>query len=1011
MSIKIPDRLLDRLESDALLAAHVRESVELFAPWFQLSGLPFFPDFTDHGLEHVSLTLRTAEGLITDDAWEVLTSADSAILILATLLHDAALHFREQTFHLLTTSCSNQQIAELGDRPWSELWLEFLADARRFDAKQLHRVFGDADPVTLPGEDWTSWTRRERLLIGEFLRRHHPRVAHQVAVHGVPGIGSDRLRLPQGLNELADLAGLVGRSHGMAIRSTLPYLQTRFGGTREYKGCHAVFIMAVLRLSDYMQLQASRAPKQLLQVANIRSPVSKGEWRAHAAVRDITHVGDDPEAITVHAVPSDVRSFLRIRSWLDDIQRELDSSWAVLGEVYGRVPPLNRLGVSLRRVRSNLDNVEDFGRSVPYIPAAAAFSTADAALLKLLAIPLYGDEPAVGIRELLQNAVDAVRERAAALDNAGTMEGGVSAGKETDVSIRLAADSNGSWWLELDDRGIGMPSQTVTDYFLRAGASYRYSDAWRRTFEDASGHSRVLRSGRFGVGAIAGFLLGDEIEVVTRHVNSPLNEGVAFRAGLDDDVVELRKVECAVGTTIRVRLRDRAIAALQLKKIEISAASALSYLAQSWDWYCLNTPKVERNVGKVKLQQAISLQAAGETLLHDWQRIAASDYQDVQWSFSDGLPPLVVNGIRVAEKAFVVTHDSRETEPTLFLRSAQGEYGFRQPSVSVFDPNGRLPLNLQRTALAVSDYPFKDMLRESIARQFVAEVAVHGPTRIPKNQKEWMDLAKWDARGLHTIDAYGSHRVTWGMIYTTTDGFGVSDAELIASAKIDRVSVVPFRVFRSFNWSPAAVDMSDGTAIFPVWLDFGNQALYRFLRRCLYPVFDGTDRGGVPFAYRPLRGARLLLTPELAKDARSVLRRAVIGAIQEEEVAPKWLLWSIGDTSQSLLEPKTILSALELTSANSNSVPPEIFAELSVGACTSVSVTGVIAQILRQAFDGPVIPYDRKKRIDAVRELGSEWEVYLESAKNRILPSRRYPYWTSSPERDEGDIIDQTIDF
>jgi len=64
-------------------------------------------------------------------------------------------------------------------------------------------------------------------------------------------------------------------------------------------------------------------------------------------------------------------------------------------------------------------------------------------------------------------------------------------------------------------RGIGMTVDTVINYFLKAGASLRRSELWRETYEDAEGKSRVLRSGRFGVGVLAAYLLGDEISVAT----------------------------------------------------------------------------------------------------------------------------------------------------------------------------------------------------------------------------------------------------------------------------------------------------------------------------------------------------------------------------------------------------------------------------------------------------------------------------------------------------------------
>lgn len=76
------------------------------------------------------------------------------------------------------------------------------------------------------------------------------------------------------------------------------------------------------------------------------------------------------------------------------------------------MPKLREFGITLRRVRSNLDSEEEFlAKQKPkYFPIHAAFDTAGASLLKLLIRPLYGDRPEIGIRELMQNSLDAVRE-------------------------------------------------------------------------------------------------------------------------------------------------------------------------------------------------------------------------------------------------------------------------------------------------------------------------------------------------------------------------------------------------------------------------------------------------------------------------------------------------------------------------------------------------------------------------------------------------------------------------
>ena len=80
---------------------------------------------------------------------------------------------------------------------------------------------------------------RDRLLVGEFIRRHHPRLAHEIALTGVPGPTSNRIGLENVSPDFAGLAGLIARSHGLPLRGCLKYLSST--DIREYKGVHAVF--------------------------------------------------------------------------------------------------------------------------------------------------------------------------------------------------------------------------------------------------------------------------------------------------------------------------------------------------------------------------------------------------------------------------------------------------------------------------------------------------------------------------------------------------------------------------------------------------------------------------------------------------------------------------------------------------------------------------------------------------------------------------------------------------
>jgi len=177
-----------------------------------------------------------------------------------------------------------------------------------------------------------------------------------------------------------------------------------------------------------------------------------------------------------------------------------------------------------------------------------SFESAGAELLKLLATPLYGNNPNSAVRELLQNAVDAVLEMEAIAQRTGTVAPTLE--QETDVVISLEGNDTDGYTLRVADKGVGMNSHILKNYFLRAGASYRRSADWQKDFADASGHSKVLRSGRFGIGVLAAFILGPKVEVRTRHYSQQY--GLSFSAHLETDPIDLRHCEMRVGTEIRV---------------------------------------------------------------------------------------------------------------------------------------------------------------------------------------------------------------------------------------------------------------------------------------------------------------------------------------------------------------------------------------------------------------------------------------------------------------------------
>ena len=187
--MNIPSRINKLLSLDASLHSAVLEAISAVSPWAQDNKTVFFPEYTDHSLVHMSEVLVSADSIISDDAWDILTTQDAAAITLSVLLHDCALHLTEDGFFSLISgrySGFHSRYTQ-PDTPWNQLWEQFWAEARRFDHRKLIQLFGSPDPITALPSSKLDLTLRHRLLIGEFLRRHHARLAHEIAILGIPG--------------------------------------------------------------------------------------------------------------------------------------------------------------------------------------------------------------------------------------------------------------------------------------------------------------------------------------------------------------------------------------------------------------------------------------------------------------------------------------------------------------------------------------------------------------------------------------------------------------------------------------------------------------------------------------------------------------------------------------------------------------------------------------------------------------------------------------------------------
>lgn len=150
----------------------------------------------------------------------------------------------------------------------------------------------------------------------------------------------------------------------------------------------------------------------------------------------------------------------------------------------------------------------------------------DRKIIELLIRELYGDDPYVSIREMLQNAHDAVAKLET---TSGQLGGG-----RVEVSVEV---DGGRRCVIIRDNGIGMSRDDLRTKLLAIGESGK--STWVPTSESDSVDQlkRIVTTqanaiGRYGIGFLAAFILAEEVLVRTRHHEMPEDEGWELRATL-----------------------------------------------------------------------------------------------------------------------------------------------------------------------------------------------------------------------------------------------------------------------------------------------------------------------------------------------------------------------------------------------------------------------------------------------------------------------------------------------
>jgi hypothetical protein len=203
----------------------------------------------------------------------------------------------------------------------------------------------------------------------------------------------------------------------------------------------------------------------------------------------------------------------------ENIVRHADKARYTIGQQL-TLPPAVRKQLPRRFTADNLRSETKSNHEPAYEVPLSRFQVAEDKVRELLMGKQLYDDPALAIRELYQNALDACRWRQTRHEWL-TLKRSEPAPWEGHIRFRQGIDEDGRNFIECEDNGVGMDINTLKHVFANAGERFVYGQDYRAEQAEWQDHRpplRMVSNSQFGVGVFSYFMLADEITVVTRHV-------------------------------------------------------------------------------------------------------------------------------------------------------------------------------------------------------------------------------------------------------------------------------------------------------------------------------------------------------------------------------------------------------------------------------------------------------------------------------------------------------------
>ncbi|HLL47282.1 MAG TPA: hypothetical protein VK399_11275, partial [Longimicrobiaceae bacterium] len=375
---------------------HIKREVALILEMIGRNGI--FDEYTRHDISHIDEMLRILDWLVPEKTRREMSPADWLLVVLSIYFHDLGLLVTKDEY-------DGRSLSSFG----------------RFCEDQLFSGPDGEDYRSNVVEQYPDAEQRERFLYQEFVRYNHPqRVASWIVGSTSAELGVSKkvtAEVSRLLRQLdpkfrQDLAIVCESHHLNDLNDLKKYRLSEPYGNSMSETANLQYAAVLLRTADLLHMTRDRTPSIAFRVINPSDPKSQTEWAKQMAVRSVRPqlgIGSDGlpsklaerTIVEVHASFTNAEGFFGLTSYLGYCTQQLKKSheWVESSKKLGQ-PDFD---FPWRGIDDS--HVEASG----FIPHPFSFELDQAKILDLLTGHTLYNDTGVVLRELVQNALDAVR--------------------------------------------------------------------------------------------------------------------------------------------------------------------------------------------------------------------------------------------------------------------------------------------------------------------------------------------------------------------------------------------------------------------------------------------------------------------------------------------------------------------------------------------------------------------------------------------------------------------------